>query len=170
MYLTEERLGDYLEILFPNTQFIHNKAVPNSGLTRARPDYRSEKLKLIIEFDGYQHYNSASVILNDNKKDIAYKALDYRVIRIPYFIQMSPNLCKLLGSKKRVAQTYPDGFIDSRALLPADFSSLGLKRFEKDLKTFSYAIPAIRKSLKAKLKENDASLVITTKIKKLLFL
>ena len=51
MYLTEERLGDYLGILFPNTQFIHNKAVPNSGLTRARHDYRSEKLKNYCFFD-----------------------------------------------------------------------------------------------------------------------
>ena len=51
MFLTEEKLNDYLKIIFPDVDdWIRNKIVPKSN-SRFRPDYRSEKLKMIIEND-----------------------------------------------------------------------------------------------------------------------
>lgn len=47
-------LEDYLKVIFPNTDdWIHDKLLGkiNDTLYRCRPDYRSESLKLIIEFD-----------------------------------------------------------------------------------------------------------------------
>ena len=53
-YLTEQNLGNIFSTLLPDTPFIHNKTVPNSGV-KMRPDFRFETLKLIVEFDGSQH-------------------------------------------------------------------------------------------------------------------
>ncbi|OAV71965.1 hypothetical protein Barb4_00251 [Bacteroidales bacterium Barb4] len=48
-------LEEYLKVIFPKVDdWIHDKSC--SGWKRkVRPDYRSESLKLIIEFDGLQH-------------------------------------------------------------------------------------------------------------------
>ena len=45
-------LDDYLKVIFPNiNDWIHDKALGkiNDKFYRNRPDYRSEKLKLIVE-------------------------------------------------------------------------------------------------------------------------
>ena len=63
-------LEDYLKIIFPEIDdWIHNKALGlvNATLYKSRPDYRSEKLKLIIEFDGLQHYTKPNIIEKDLK-------------------------------------------------------------------------------------------------------
>ena len=54
-YLTERSLGGLLAKIFPNKEIIHNKKVPNTNCN-FRPDYRIEDEKLIIEFNGYRHY------------------------------------------------------------------------------------------------------------------
>ena len=49
-------LDEYLKVIFPNiNDWIHDKALGkiNDITYKSRPDYRSETLKLIIEFDGY---------------------------------------------------------------------------------------------------------------------
>jgi very-short-patch-repair endonuclease len=52
-----------LKRIFPSETFIHDKVVPNSN-TKTRPDYRCEKLKLIIEFDGDQHYRNVKKLVH----------------------------------------------------------------------------------------------------------
>lgn len=98
MYLTEERLKDVLEIVYPNYVFTRDKIVPNSGI-RNRPDYRNEGLKLIVEFDGNTHYTQTKTIINDEKKDRVYSDMGYRIIRIPYFVQASKDIIRLLFDK-----------------------------------------------------------------------
>lgn len=147
-YLTEKKLGEILKHLKPNLNFINNKNVPNSILKRHRPDYRCEEIKLILEFDGYRHYCDPKVILSDIKKDEEYEKLGYRVFRIPYFIQMSSKLLELIFNEEiEYKQTYPDGFIDEKAMLPASFCSMGIEKFEEDLKKFDYAYDSIFKSM-----------------------
>ncbi|MDD7704413.1 hypothetical protein, partial [Campylobacter sp.] len=46
-------LDEYLKVIFPNVNdWIHDKALGeiNGVLCRKRPDYRSESLKMIVEF------------------------------------------------------------------------------------------------------------------------
>jgi very-short-patch-repair endonuclease len=38
---------------------------------RYRPDFRSERHRLIVEFDGDEHYRSAKKILRDEERDRA---------------------------------------------------------------------------------------------------
>ena len=151
MYLTEDQLGVELERIFPGYEFVHDKQVPNSNI-KNRSDYRCESLKLIIEFDGYMHYNNASKIKTEEFKNITYKNMGYSVIRIPYFIQLSTKIIyELFGVIYQYQQSYPHGFVDSKALLPADFCELGILKFINDLHKFNYIYDDIIDSLVKKL-------------------
>ena len=47
----------YLKAIFPDVDdWIHDKPIKLKGRLY-RPDYRSESLKLIVEFDGMHHYH-----------------------------------------------------------------------------------------------------------------
>ena len=54
-------LEKYLKVIYPMVNdWIHDQSIPglqvNGKVCRKRPDYRSETLKMIVEFDGLQHY------------------------------------------------------------------------------------------------------------------
>lgn len=161
-FLTESSLKDYLNLIYPNSEWVHDKQFIKGR--KVRPDYRSEDLKIIVEFDGYNHYTSASRILSDIENTKLYESLGYKVIRIPYFIQMSSIVIKCLFNVEiNIEQTFSHGFISNASsdLLPCDFNSLGIKRFENDLERFSYIKEDIVLSLKNKVsKLNDKRLVL----------
>ena len=154
-YLTEKKLGDIFQVLLPELEFVHNKTVPDSGI-RQRPDYRFEALKLIVEFDGYQHYQDVEVILRDWKKDKTYQAMGYRIFRFPYFVQMTSEILeRIFGVSMAYKQVYPHGFIDDKALLPAHFCELGIQRFLSDLNEFEQYKGEIIQSLRQKVSEKQ---------------
>jgi len=155
-YLTELNLKEILKTIKPNYEFIHDKSVPHSKNKRMRPDFRCDELKLIIEFDGDSHYCKAERILKDKQKDEDYISLGYKVFRIPYFIQMSTKLLKMIFNEDiNFTQVYPNGFIDKRAVLPADFCELGIELFEHDLEKFDYCKDEIIESLRNKIQEKE---------------
>jgi hypothetical protein len=126
--------------------------VPGSNI-QSRPDFRCDALKLIIEFDGYRHYNDIKTIINDHNKSYVYGNMGYKIIRIPYFIQLSTIMIKqLFGVDYEYIQSYQHGFIDEAALLPANFNEEGVKRFIKDLDTYKFAHSEIIMSLKNKIR------------------
>jgi len=169
-YLTEKRLGEILDAVLPEHDFIHDKAVPKAKNNRRRPDYRSEKLRLILEFDGDTHYTQSKRILTDKEKDEDYKALGYRIFRIPYFIQITPELLKeFFGSDFTYQQKYPHGFIDPKAVLPADYCELGIEAFKADLQRFEAYKTEILNSLKEKTEElKNPDLVLPRSIQSLI--
>lgn len=139
IYLTEANLGEILKEIVPDLEFVHDKAVPDAKNKRRRPDYRCDSEKLIIEFDGDTHYCKAQRIITDSEKDHDYSELGYRVFRIPYFVQMTENVIdQIFGRSITFEQIYPNGFIDPKAVLPADFCELGIIQFLKDLERFDY--------------------------------
>lgn len=92
-------LEEYLAVIFPEVDdWIHDKPIKelNGKKCLRRPDYRSERLKLIIEFDGLQHYNNPVNIRDDEEKTRAYEQGGYRVVRIPYFIQLTNEAVRSL--------------------------------------------------------------------------
>jgi hypothetical protein len=159
-YLTETKLGEFLKILYPDKEFVRDKCVPNSNCIY-RPDYRNDELKLIVEFDGSSHYTSSKRIFADIEKDKIFKYMGYKIIRIPYFIQLSPAIIRYLFGKspENLKQIYPHGFIDYKCTLPSDFCELGLEKFKKDLDFFSFIKNEILKSLKNKIKENKGEML-----------
>lgn len=153
-YLTESRLETILKDILPKFTFIRDKSVPNSINKRRRPDFRCDELKTIIEFNGHSHYCKSSVIIADDEKFLDYSNLGYKVFHIPYFVQMSSELIRhIFNIDIDYEQFYPHGFVDKKAVLPADFCSLGVDRFERDLINFDFAKEDIIKTLQQKIQD-----------------
>jgi hypothetical protein len=156
-YLDETKLGQALVGIFPDYEFIHDRAVPGAGISN-RPDYRCEELKLIVEFDGYQHYCQIDTIFKDRLKDEAYTAMGYRIVRIPYFVQLTSDVVKHYFGVDDVDMqiSFPHGFIaDKGEKLPSEFCSLGIIRFVTELKELSFMQGDIIQSLRAKIQKYD---------------
>ena len=149
-FLTESTLIRFL------LDELDSSGVCNKALKpyRFRPDFVSHSYKVAVEFDGYLHYTKAKTILDDSNKDKVLKELGYSVVRVPYFVQMDTRVMKHLFGEWIPNQfnlsNYPHGFIDDKAILPADFCSLGIKRFELDLEKFDFIRDEILESLKQK--------------------
>lgn len=142
-YLTEENLFEFIKD-FTNDWVRDKQFKPY----RFRPDFISQKLKIVIEFDGFRHYQQASVILKDLEKDKILNDLGFKIFRVPYFIQLETKISeKLIGFSLNKELSYPHGFIDKHALKPCDFCELGIIKFLNDLEKFKEIKEDILKSL-----------------------
>ena len=159
-YLDEIKLGQCLAEIFPDYEFIHDKAVPGAGISN-RPDYRCEALKLIVEFDGYQHYCQVDVMYKDRQKDAIYAKMGYRIVRIPYFVQLTTDVvAHYFGATDVDMQVdFPQGFIaDKGEKLPAEFCTLGIARFVDELQELQFIQDDIIRSLKAKVEKYEGDM------------
>ena len=162
-YLTEAKMYFYLKENFQNTNFIYDKPLSDENdLTKnIKPDFRYESInikgkniKLIIEFDGEQHYTKALEVLKDNKKDQLYKERGYEVIRFPYFIQLTEEIVEYyFGKNMKFDNSYKHGFVDKKAILPSDFCELGIERFMKELNFYNSISSKITTSIIETLKD-----------------
>lgn len=131
----------YLEEIYPDYKWIHDKVLGNiDGVSyKTRPDYRCEEYKLIVEFDGIAHYTSPDQILRDYKNTEIYERLGYKVIRIPYFIQLTnQNVEKIFGVKV-YTDLFPVGVPSFSVELkntPAYLCPLGIERMAREFKSF----------------------------------
>lgn len=149
-------LDKYLEVIFPNTtDWIHNKAfgLHNNVSYKIRPDYRSDSLKLIVEFDGLPHYTDPAVISKDDKNTNIYKQNGYRVVRIPYFIQLTNEAVEILFGievKEPLFNVfYPSlGGVEMKHN-PSCLCPEGLKRMAREFKKFPKQYEINLQSLKA---------------------
>jgi len=150
-YLTEEKLG----ILLNSTGL---EVIPQFKIGPYRVDYavKTPDNYIFFEFDGDGHYRLTKQMSRDKKKDELLKATypGCKIERIPYFVQYTRNASfesiELIDSIifENVAQSYPDmteiergfclfypdtkfknGFIDKKAVLPADFNEIGVENF-----------------------------------------
>ena len=153
-YLLERSLGRFLrERVDP--AIVAGQLVP--GIKRRyKPDFRSERLRLIVEFDGDDHYRSAQRILGDEERDKTLVSVGYRVVRIPYFVQLTrvviATLFGEIATHHEDFLNFPHGFIADNVVMPADFCELGISRFEADLERFSYIRQEILESLRRAIK------------------
>ncbi len=135
-------LDTYLKAIFPDVNdWVHNRVIKGVvGMAKGkRPDYRSEMLKLIIEFDGVQHYTDPQKIWDDEEKTAAFMELGYRVVRIPYFIQLTNEAVMELFNICVEEPLFPAGTASFTSLgkyLPAYLCPAGLKRMAADFAAF----------------------------------
>ncbi|WP_038073310.1 DUF559 domain-containing protein [Treponema sp. C6A8] len=147
-------LNEYLEVIFPNTHdWIHNKSFGehNGQKYSIRPDYRSESLKLIVEFDGLPHYENPDTIEKDEKNQKIYESCGYKVVRIPYFIQLSNDVVKQLFGVT-VNEPLFDASIPSLGIngrhSPAYLCPAGIRRMAKEFLNFPEQYKVNLKALK----------------------
>lgn len=88
-------LSDYLEAIFPEYKFEYNYRMKKLELPTEYVyhqyvcDAICKEQKLVVEFDGLNHYMDSQVVLNDSYRDLWFRTLGYQVVRIPYWIQLS---------------------------------------------------------------------------------
>ena len=147
-------LNEYLDVIFPDVHdWVHNKnfGEHNGQKYKIRPDYRSETLKLIIEFDGLPHYTNPDVIEKDMINQKIYESCGYKVVRIPYFIQLSNDVVeKLFGVSVKEPlfdASFPSLGINGRHS-PAYLCPAGIKRMAKDFLEFPEQYEVNIKALK----------------------
>lgn len=147
-------LDEYLKVIFPNTtDWIHDKAFGehNGQKYKIRPDYRSESLKLIIEFDGLPHYKNPNTIEKDYINQKVYENNGYKVVRIPYFIQLSNDVVeKLFGITVKESlfdATIPSLGINGRQS-PAYLCPAGIRRMAKEFLEYPEQYQVNLKALK----------------------
>ena len=135
-------LDEYLEVIFPGVEWIHDKTtglLDHGKKSRRRPDYRSEELKMIVEFDGIQHYTSPLQIEKDYLSTCFYEHYGYKVVRIPYFIQLSNNAVKtLFGVDVDVElfdESLPSLNVEDKCC-PSFLCSLGVERMAHEFRSF----------------------------------
>ena len=150
-------IEDYLKVIFPEIptkEWIHDKTIEGSN-HRSRPDYRCESLKLIIEFDGVQHYQKPDRIRRDYENQRFYEELSYKAVRIPYFIQLSNNVVKSMFGRD-IDESLFDESIPSLGIkgrnTPAYCCPEGIKRMARE---FNYYPEQYISNLKALKNEND---------------
>lgn len=100
---------------------------------RIRPDYRSDTLKLIVEFDGLPHFTSREVYLKDIEKTKKYESEGYKVVRIPLYINLTTKVTNTLFDLN-LDQVFFDKDISpfNENFQPNCFCLSGLNRMAKD--------------------------------------
>ena len=155
--LKRTALEDYLEVIFPDVHdWIHDKPfgeiTPEGNKIRNRPDFRSGQLKLIIEFDGLPHYNYPETIKRDIENTKIYQSFGYKVVRIPFFIQLTnAAVYQLFGVK--VEQPLFNANIPSLGPkgknTPAYLCGAGVLRMAKEFHSFPEQYKVNIEALKA---------------------
>jgi glycyl-tRNA synthetase alpha subunit len=143
MYLTEKSLYNILSIAYPNANI-----QGQFKIKKYRYDYIIDNHTL-VEFDGFIHYNSYKQQFNDKIKDELAKENNYKLIRIPYFVQPCTEFFSYYFNKNiEHKQTYDHGFIDKKALTPWDFNEIGSKLYKRQIEDLPINIKKeIEKSL-----------------------
>ncbi|MCI2061755.1 MAG: DUF559 domain-containing protein [Eubacteriaceae bacterium] len=141
-------LEEYLAVIFPGTtDWIHDKTISNlpEGIkSRKRPDYRSESLKMIVEFDGTPHYDSPQKIRDDEMATEFYESLGYKVVRIPFFIQLTNKVVKQLFGVDVEEPLFNESIpsMGPKGINPASICGAGIMRMAKEFRKFpeQYAV------------------------------
>lgn len=137
--LPRTTLKEYLNIIFPDindwvfdkTTGLIDKTTGKKSLRR--PDARSEQLKLIIEIDGLPHYQNPDIIIRDDISTKFYEDYGYKVVSIPYFIQLSNDTVEQLFDVKVNTKLFDDNFASLHPDLrntPAYLCPLGIERMK----------------------------------------
>lgn len=135
LWLTEKRLGDTLNKLFPSSKIIHNKRLTISSGFYLQPDYYLPEHNLVIEFQGYHHFSDWRTCYKDAVKRNELDKETIFLIEIPYFIQLDYNNTQALFGKytsniQDYSYGFPNGFIHPKAMLPGSFCIFGLEYYE----------------------------------------
>jgi len=160
-YLTQQKLENALrEIVGLNAWRGKESIVPG---TRQRWDmtFVKNNQTIIVEYDGDEHYRNSLKIKTDIEKDKKAKQLGYKVIRIPYWVQLTTETFRFyFGFDAHIQQEFPHGFITTK-IFPASFCEKGIKRFKKEL----HELPAnvktdVIKSLRDRARDHGIEYVL----------
>lgn len=149
----EDSLKAWMTYIFPEEDVRINTTVPSDiqlrrGANTARNlrvTCRIERLSLVVELDTLKLYQSPYLIQKSRDQEAYLVSLGYRVIRIPYWVQLSTDaIFHYFGVSDLLGCDYPSGFYVSRdpcfERTPANYSTAGLKLMVSQLRTLPYSV------------------------------
>jgi hypothetical protein len=96
-------------------------------------------LRIIIEFDGLQHYSNPDIIEKDIENTKLYNSGGYKVVRIPYFIQLTNRAVKTMFDIEVSENLFDEKFSSLNTKgrnSPAYLCPAGVKRMAEEFKKF----------------------------------
>ena len=135
---------------------------PNNKRRFYKVDCYSDKMKIIWEYEGPDHYENVWKLKRDEEREKYFIGIGYKFLRWPYYLQLTKDVAKhFFGSSfsedkflKCIKEVYkvdkPEyilspGFHQSKNT-PANYVANGVRRFMKELE-------GLPKSVKAQLAE-----------------
>jgi hypothetical protein len=163
-YLTEKKLAEIISALAP-TGFVPQFKL--DGLNY-RWDFKYETLseRVLVEYDGDEHYRNTTVIRVDRAKAKLASERGFRSLSFPYWLQLDTFTLKHFFSfEAEIIQDFPHGFITTK-LFPASFCELGVARFQEEFSRLPDRLrQPVLKSLRERADEYGIEYVLPTALR-----
>jgi len=159
-YLTEKKLAQALREIVGASWGGSQLTVPGS---KRRWDmwFRDGDRTVVVEYDGDEHYRNTLKIKADNEKDAVARDRGFKVVRVPYWVQLDTVMLKhWFGIDAVIQQDFAHGFISTK-IFPASFCAMGIARFERELASLPEPVKAaVIKSLRDRAEEYGGEYVV----------
>lgn len=169
-YLVQSKLAKALEAIVGTAAWCGSEVRVISD-SRRRWDmvYQSDFGKTAVEFDGDAHYRDSLKIKTDLEKDELARIGGYKVVRVPYWIQLtSQTLMHYFNLDADITQNFPHGFITTK-IFPASFCEMGITRFEREIISLPSEVRGdVVDSLRGRANEHGIEYVVPGSLKGLL--
>jgi hypothetical protein len=130
-FLTEKRLAEIISALSP-AGFVSQFKLDRLNY-RWDFKYEARSERVLVEYDGDEHYRNTTVIRADRAKAKVAAEHGFRSLSFPYWLQLDTfTLRHFFGLEAVIEQSFPHGFITTK-LFPASFCELGIERFRAEL-------------------------------------
>lgn len=150
--MTEKNLLITAKIFWPNGEWGSQKRFaydPKNKRKYYMVDCYSDKMKIIWEYEGPDHYENVWKLKRDEERAEYFKNLGYKFLRWPYWLQLTKDVAKhyfgndfsekkYLKAIKEVYKVDKPEFVLSPGLhesknTPANYVANGVRRFMKEL-------------------------------------
>ena len=150
--MTEKNLLITAKIFWPNGEWGSQKRFaydPNNKRKYYMVDCFSDKMKIIWEYEGPDHYENVWKLKRDEERAEYFKKIGYKFLRWPYWLQLTKDVAKhyfgndfsekkYLKAIKEVYKVNKPEFVLSPGLhesknTPANYVANGVRRFMKEL-------------------------------------
>lgn len=158
-YLTQDKLYKTLKAIFPSAK--PEVPVKQRKLLRWDVMLEHEGNTFVVEYDGDSHYRDHNVQKRDEFKKGCANSDNFKLVRIPYFIQLTNESFEyyfgfsLESLGYTIKQDFPHGFIDKKVVYPINFNTAGTNRMLGELEDFNYKGSSIAKEVISSLLETS---------------
>jgi hypothetical protein len=168
-YLTQPKLAAALKQVVGERWIGEEVAVAAGSRRKWDMAYHPAGGMVVVEYDGDPHYCNTIRIKADREKDCAAADLGYKVVRFPYWIQLtSDTLGHYFSLTAEIKQDFPHGFITTK-IFPASFCEMGVERFGLELQNLPTGVRlAVVQSLRDRAQEHGIEYVLPTKLRHLI--
>jgi uncharacterized protein (DUF433 family) len=166
-FLTETKLAEIISALAP-TGFVPQFKLDGFNY-RWDFKYETRSERVLVEYDGDEHYRNTTVIRVDRAKGKLAVERGFRTFSFPYWLQLDAFTLKhFFGFYAHIVQDFPHGFITTK-LFPASFCELGVERFREEFSRLpSQLQQAVVKSLRERADKYGLEYVLPTKLRAML--